>query len=325
MRRVLPLLMLCACADDEPLDLIDTGWFDDAFDVGSDCLAQVQSSRPEAGASDWSWRDAPRLYVGDPEATYEVRLLEADGVDVPSSVVWSEDKTFVEVVPERPLRADTEHILSWTDCTGPRTLNFATSDLGLPIEDGPQSLVGRTWVLDIVGATWVQPENLGVLLSVQLEREVLVGATIATDSTIAFMGAEGDIVLGELEQNRSIPTWSLPPAPFDEAPYFESSSAQLDFILAGVAFPVTDFFLSGTFSSDGSSLGGVTLSGTADTRDAGAAVGQPGNENAFCVLASTLNAECIPCADGNPTCLVIEVEELEGVEAPGLTLQPVYE
>lgn len=321
---VLGLLALSACKDkDEPGDspptVADTGWFDtDEVDACEGVIAQTE---PADGESDWYWRDDPSILVtvDDPTA-YTARLVGPDGQDVATTPVW----TGLELVldPGEPLLPDADYTLEISDCDGTRSIAFHTDIYGTPLESDPSMLDGLTWELDLVKATWLEPAGLGALLTLYFTTPVLLGVNFADGSDIDLVGAPGMIDNdGILVQDLAQPTWAFPVVPFDQAPYVSATSANVVFSFSGVDVPVEDFFFEATFAPDGSSLGGVRLTGVADTRNLGTFVNQPEDFAAICDLAAGIGTVCIPCEDAMPYCLFMDVRDVEAAVVPGITLK----
>ena len=213
------------------------------------------------------------------------------------------------------------------DCATTTSVPFRTSSLGTPLDDGASSLVGSTWRLDLVSATWVEPAALAGLLAVYFNRPILLGVQYADRNNIDFLGAPGVVdPLGRIIQDANAPTWDFPVQSFAGQPYFEAevSSITLEYYQdtsTTVVIPVQDFRLYATIASDGSFLGGAKLSGLADTRDMGVLIRDEGNPRAICDFAATIGVNCVDCADGLPYCLRLEAEDLAGTRVPGLTLR----
>lgn len=301
-------------------DLLDTGWFGDSD--GDVCAARVGSTTPVDGAVDWSWRARPVVLVDQVSDVFAARLTTAGGVEVPTSLVPDATGLALTVAFDGALAADTDYVLEITDCAGPTTVHFRTSRLGTPVAGGPASLRGRTWQLDAVNATWVEPGGLGSFLAANFDLPILVGAVFADDTTLKLIGGLGAVVDGDVVQGDA-PTWDFPSRPFDESPWFRTESDEIVLDIAGLPLPVYDFRLEGTFLADGSGFGDGVLSGLADTRLAGGAFGAEGDPDAVCGYAEAIGVSCVACPDSLETCLVVELRDLTASEVEGLALVPV--
>ena len=327
------LLGMVACTDGEDAapPLLDTGWFDPTTSVsGPACEERILSWVPATGTSDWYWRDAPEGTVALPDPTaYRIWLEDAIGATVPATLAWSADATSFALVPDAPLAPVSSYDLVLTDCASIRHVAFSTSAFGLPIEGGNGSLVDHTWVLDLEGATWEQPLGLGALFALYVDDPILLGVLYADALHIDLLAALAVVSdLGEVSQDPERDPWEFPTADFSGAPYFDAAAELVELVVpdpggGDIAVPVEDFRLEGTFSADGSVIGGGRLTGLADTRGLGALFGSDGDPDAACEEATTLGAVCVPCgSDGGEYCLGIEATGIDGALLPGLVLDP---
>jgi hypothetical protein len=153
---------------------------------------------------------------------------------------------------------------------------------------------------------------------------VVLGVRYADERSIDLMAAPGLVSdLGVVTQDRNVPSWNFPLADFSQSPFVDAQAPSIELTYDdgadGVAIPVADFVLQGTFSADGTRLGGGVLEGLGDTRNVGALLGDDA-PNAVCDLAAGFGVECIPCADLLPYCLRLRAEALEAEWIPGLEL-----
>ena len=114
-------------------------------------------------------------------------------------------------------------------------------------------------------------------------------------------------------------TWDFPITDFSTSPYLETQVELITLGYAGIDIPIEDFLLQATFSADGNTLGGGYISGIGDTRNLGALLGED-DPNAICELAATLGVNCQVCGDGEPYCLRLSAQDLDGSVLPGLVL-----
>jgi hypothetical protein len=322
------VLAFAGCDDGGRIDLLDTGWFDSDGPVDSDgtraCRGRVVDISPVNGESDWFWRTPPVVSVDTVADDYVVRLTDALGRTVPTTLVAADDVGLkLEVQMEGGLEAHTEYLLEVDDCYETRTVTFSTSHYGTPVRGGAASLLGRTYQLDLSGAEWIEPGGFGPILATNFNTPVLVGVMYADASNLDWIGATGVTSAGRVRQDRGFPTWEFPVSSFAESPYFETTADQVELSISGYQLPIIDFQLSGTLSEDASHFAGGSLIGLGDTRYAGGAVGLPGNETAMCDLAAGLGVPCTNCPDGEPLCLQVQLEQLLGQEVEGLSLVPV--
>jgi len=318
------VLALTACRDDPPApDLLDTGWFTADDEPG--CPHRFVDAVPSDGTADWFYLDVPRVFTDttDPSG-YEAWLATVDGREVPTTVVWSEADSAFDLVPDAPLPPDTDFEIVVQDCVGTASVEFSTSDFGLPLVDSVR-IAGRTYRLDLGGATWQKPEGLGPIIAAFLSEPILLGVTYADDERIDLLGAPSTVDgVGNVSQAEA-PTWDFPLSPFDPIePTFAIRAEQIELLVQEegneAPIPVTGFELSGTLSSDGTRLGGGTLAGTADSRFFAAEF--LANEDAICDLAeSSFQVSCDRCpSDGEPFCLDLAATGVVGSQQVGLTL-----
>jgi hypothetical protein len=325
--RWTPLVVaLMACNNGEDLPgLLDTGWFEDDGVDWSECPQRVVGTTPADGTTGWFYRDAVELLLNAESPELSVRLTDALGRVVPTTLVPDETGLRVTVAVEGDLDANTGYILEYTDCQGPEELGFETSSYGAPLELGVRSIEGRTYHLDIQEGRWVQPGGVGSVLAANFESEILISVRFANDSYIDLLGGQGYFFVGDLLQDTGSSTWDFPVSSFLESPYFETTADEIELSVSGYRLPIVDFELSGTFSASGDEIAGGLLKGSGDTRFAGGALGQPNNEAAFCELAAAVGVGCVACADGMPYCLDVEIDQLVAPAVPGLDMVPVVE
>lgn len=313
----------CKSGDDRT-PLLDTGWFEDTGG-GLACKDRVVDVSPADGATGVYWRDPIRIGAATavPER-YDAVLTDLDGYRLDDGPVWADGSLTFELVAERGLRPGAEHVVRTRDCDGWQERRFTTSDLGLPLTGGPESLVGKTWHLDIVRARWVEPPGVSALLALYFTTPLLLGVQSASDTQVRVIGAPGFVdIQGQIQQDRSGASWDFPLLPFDQQPYLDVALDSVTFAFNGIEIPVTGFAFQGTFSPDTSTLGGGVLSGLGDTRNAGTLLGQPGNPAALCTLSEGIGVPCQPCPDGEAYCLFIRAENVSGAALPGVVLSVV--
>ncbi len=290
-------------------------------DPDAPCSALVVESTPESGASNVYWRDEIRIVFDDYAADADIVVTDDAGADVPVDFSWDEARFNVRVLPAAPLAAATTYTVSVGGCGEDYAFEFTTDDWGAPLSIDSSELVGRVYNLDLAGADYEKPEGLGTLLGLYLTEPLLFQVTGVSPSGISLMGAQGIVneTTGEIQQNRSFRTWDFGTASFDENPYFGATTAGIAIDYAGSVIPMHNFHVEGTFSADGTVLGGARATGYGDTRDMGPLLQLGGDPGAVCDFAAGLGLECVECPDGNPWCLEIvckfdDAEWLEGLE-----------
>jgi hypothetical protein len=322
---VIPLifgtLLGSGCGREAPEPLLDTGWFTEPPDP--ECEAQILRTTPADGVTDWYHRNPLAVTVAtseDPSA-YTATLYDADGAVVALTPSWSGPEW--RLAPEAPLAPGSDYALHLRDCAGPSVARFSTSPLGAALAMDPSALVGRTYRFDMSAARWDEPPGIGAILSLYFTRPILIGVEWASDDLIDLLGAQGVADgTGGTVQFRGEPTWDFPVTSFGGAPYVEARAPEVHITFDGVELVVTDFTLSGTFSSDGATFGGGRVAGLGDTRHLGALFNQPGDEGAACDITEGFGAPCVPCPDDEPYCLDLSARDAAGQWLPDVTLVP---
>ncbi len=320
------IIGLLACAGDDPQAkaLTDTGWFTPGTGATADCPDRILTTNPATESVDWSWLAAPRVYTTTAATgVYDAWVVDERLISVPITLQWDPGGALhFDVVPEAPWLANADHTLTVVDCVGPTDVTFRTADFGLPIEGGVETLVGRTWVVNLADGTWVQPASFGALLSLYVTTPVLLGVEDANSSFVDLLAGPGivDPLVG-LVQDPGADTWDFAPAAFDDAPYFQALSPHADLAFEGSVIPIDDFEVSGTFAADGASIGGLRVKGLGDTRSLGVVFGSD-DPGAACAFTEDLGVPCEVCSDGLPYCLQIDIVDAPAEELPGLTLVP---
>lgn len=326
MRTVWLLAAVVACGSSDPPppgDLTETGWFDGTGGTTADCNDRFVSTVPEDGATGWYWHDRPQVWAQtENHAAYQATLQDAAGNRLDASLTW--DGLVGTVEWDGWLEANTTYELTLRDCSTTTTVTFATSELGEPLAIAPQELVGRTYLLDLIGATWVEPATLAPLVYIYFTTPVLLGVQYADASRMVLLGAPGLVdQFGVVTQDTSAPTWAFPPIDFSQSPFLDARAdlIVLQYTAYGITvdIPVENYAFQATFRADGASLGGGVLSGRGDTRNLGALLGDERPE-AMCELAGSLGVDCLPCSDGQPLCLDIRAEDVRGTLVDGLHL-----
>jgi hypothetical protein len=190
---------------------------------------------------------------------------------------------------------------------------YEGSDPGDPLAVDP---TGWVYSVDLAGGTWVEPVGLGPL----------IGAALATTgllvSPTAFRATEVDLLaaLGVYDvQDPCVATVSLPGSPWTD-PVFSTSAPTLELTFFGVPLALNDVTFTGTFQPDGERIGGAELAGQLDTRTLGALLGLGTDEGATCDLVAAFGVSCLPCPDGLPYCLDVDITDLGAPHLPGVTL-----
>lgn len=314
MRNVMFLgaMGLVACTADGSVDG-DSGDSGTADACAANPISQ-QATFPEPGATDVYYR-VPRIEVVMAAADASA-VVSVDGPDGAVTGTQELDEDTVTFFPDVSLVPDTEYTVTLARDCGDISYTWSTDGTGNPIET---DVVGKVYSLGLDDGNWVEPPGIGsALATVAAGIEVLVSPTEASKN-VSFRGGLGDT---KGNQDICVETFPLSGASFDD-PYFELEAKVLPFAVTGVSVDIEDLFLSGAFAPDGSSLDGMVLEGTVDTRPLVPALGLEG-KTGVCDLAYKLtvgSVTCQPCADGSgPFCLTLRVENLTALEVVGGSL-----
>jgi len=235
---------------------------------------------------------------------------------VPVSGTTTVDGERVVFTPDAPLSPSTTYEARYTWCAGTGALDtsWTTSEVGDPVN--ANSLVGRTYELDLANGRWVEPLGIGSMLGGLLGDEAhgFIGVTQATSSEISFMAAPSD---GNGNQDFCATTYDFPVASdFTANPAFLVEADALDLVVDGLNLTLEDMAFSGAFSPDGSYIDGVMAAGTIDVNVLTDLVGDDP-----CDLLAAVGVACEECSDGSgPHCLSVLVDSLTAPEVPGVTL-----
>jgi hypothetical protein len=171
---------------------------------------------------------------------------------------------------------------------------------------------GVTWSVDLAGGNWVEPAGVGSFISGAIEDQPLLTITGVSGSEISMavsVAADGECV-------------DFPTADFSDNPSFDIGPVDVEFSVSGYFIPVSELEMSGTFSSDCSTIEDLRLAGALDVRDMGdifeglVGTSDPGT---ICSYLSFLGASCGACSDGEDYCLGVEVQEIPAEETDSLT------
>lgn len=294
------LISITGCKDDEPVDT--TGPCD---------LNSVEESFPANGAANAYYRTSIEARLDEDDADADIEVT-ADGSAVAGTVEVIDDR--VIFTPDTPLDSSTEYTVTTsytgTDGACPVETSFTTSSVGSAIGDAT-TLVGNAYDLDLESGRFVQPEGIGSLLGKYLgDVTIYLSVETASATEIKMVGAlEGDVAG---EQDHCSPTIDFPTAGFTENPYFlvDGTGSTTSFTVSGITVEIDDMIVSGAFAPDGSGIAGGVLAGSIDTRPLVDLVEEGGDEDAICVLASSIGVDCEECPGGGTFCLSLYVDNL---------------
>jgi hypothetical protein len=276
---------------------------------GPPCTAALIDSEPGADEVDVYWRDDIVLDFDSDATGAQLLLTWADGSSDLSALATWESGGLVATISGLQLQDSTAYTLSIA-CGDGFEVPFTTSTYGAPLEVDTATLVGQTYYLDLPGAKFVEPPGVGALLGLFLEQPILVGVTSVDAKWIDTLGAPGiEDGVGGATQDLDQGTWDFPAADFTQAPYFTTDPTDIVITYSydiDYEIPIYGFVLEGTFSADGSSIGGGKAGGIGDTRNLGPALSLGDDPDALCKYMSGFGLVCEACPDGVEACMYIE-------------------
>lgn len=289
-------------------------------DSGVECWTNVIEADPADGDDDVYYRATVRAELDDPDLTATLRVLAQDGSEVPGimGLELNDDSTRLTWEAVEPLIPNTTYTSEVTHVCGVEQFIWTTSEIGQVLTT---EIMGNTYALDVANGVWVAPPGAGGIFTVLLRPyRVLLRVTGESETTLDLLA--GVSINGH--QNECAPTVEFLGAPWSD-PYFDLYIESINLETDTFFLEIGDFALSAAFAPDAERIQGE-IAGLLDTRDLGAALGvmNPEDPNAVCNMLDDFLVFCLPCADGEPYCLDIEVEDVEGpkIQAP---LVPVAE
>lgn len=283
------------------------------------CEVEVDSNFPADGTTDAYYRTTIEFELSDPDptGTPTITVADASGAAVAGTSTLNEDGDVVIFTPDAPLAASTSYTATLDYCGGTPSISFTTSSLG---GDLTADLVGKTYVVDLNGADFVEPAGVADLLLGQLENSILLGVQ-STSPDLQMLGAIS--VDGGTDQDMCTETIPFPAADFASSPYFEIGPEDTSITVAGFTVEILQLEVSGTFAADGSYFGGGTLRGELDARLLAPLVGDllgTTDPDEICGVVAGFGVACETCSsDGEPYCLGVYVRDITATEQ-GTTL-----
>ena len=310
--------ILAACGGDDEkessADFVDR----DTSDGGDDgstgqtgttdgCTVQAIALDPEEGTFDVYYRDTMGVTFDDDASALSpvVSLTDADGGSVTASLDFDDTGFKAVITPDAPLMASTTYTLSVDVCGNTNSASFTTSEYGAPLTIATEDLAGSTYNFNLGGADYTRPEGLGEVLASFLDAPLLIGVGTTDGDNIQILGTQGQESGGSVTADPSFPIWDFGTATLDGA-YFKSATTDIELEYGCATIPIYGFQLEGTFSADGTLIGGGSATGLGDSREMGCLASLGSDPDAICGLAATFGLACETCPDGNPWCLTIE-------------------
>lgn len=328
MFGLLTSLAMFACSGDKATD---TSSVDDTAVVDEGCGVEIDETYPALNAADVYYLSNLTVELSDPDETASLTLTDASGAEVAGEV--SVDDDTLTFAPSAALAPSTSYNLNVSYCGSeePAVIPFTTSALGTAIDGGNESIVGKTYALDISSGSFVEPAGVGDLIGGLLENKILIGVTSVENDQMSIRGAiskgattDQDMCTETLEE--------FPAADFSTSPYFEIPKEDVTLSVAGFTATIYGLEVTGTFSSDASYFGGGTLQGELDARQILPLLGDAGLDaetpEEVCGLLLGFGVSCVECqSDSEPLCVRLVVERLvaddTGVELVPLTADDI--
>jgi hypothetical protein len=335
---------------DSHIDCFDPGCYEDPDCQGDDDDSQPAGDDDSAEEDVSAWVDSTDPRDGDDEVFYRsdvtvdfntssvvdpsLVLETIHGITVPGDQTLVGDELTFDPYgddPEQHLQSGTEYVATITWSTGTTQISFTTSDVGTPVLDPWNDLIGHDFVRDLGAATIVQPP-MGMMGHFNYDTAFHVSAIDTVGGTIELFGAPVTGDGSHYTQEPCTPTvaftgdlagtWTNPHAefgPFDVAfGAFLSPSPDTP-----MAVTLYDYQVSGTFSPDGEEMAGGTMDGLMDTRGLDALVDPDGGEGIACATLDSLGIDCEECPDGSgKLCLAIEVVDIPGDRVTVTSTEP---
>lgn len=271
------------------------------------CGNVVTGQHPDPLAGDVYHRTSVRAQLASPETAVALSLVEAGGQPVLGTS--SVEGTVVTFLPVQPLAPNTTYTATLTYSCAVELWSFTTSAVGPPVTT---PLTGRTWSLDVAAGTMVEPWGLGSLFTSQIGAANVTMLLGVDSSTPTDLDVEL-VATSTGAQDPCLPTTdALVDFTADPMGVYTTSTFAAD--LDGVAMPLHDVEVSGSFAPDGASIQGVRFSATVDTRDLGPLLNLAPTPDAVCNLVGVFQVPCEPCPDGAVYCIDTVIEDIPGTE-----------
>jgi hypothetical protein len=231
--------------------------------------------------------------------------------EIPGTVSYGAVEAVFTPTGLLPEGAEIDYAVTVCDASAYGTFTVGAIEHASP----PEELDGNTYALDLAGATWVTPASGGALLEQFFDGAVLVGIEAVNDVQLDAIGASGQATTsGGWQQDPCFATIDFQPVDFTTNPYFHILAETVEFTVAPSTVTVHDVEISGGLTADEVVDG--RFAGEIDFREVDLV--QNG-----CSMVSMLGLSCTDCtSDGEPFCLFIEAEDVEGEAIPGLSVVP---
>lgn len=258
-----------------------------------DTCGRILEQSPAHGATDVPATQPFRVVLNRPD-TVHLRLLDGDLEQLGTTVDRANTHELQLDQPMLPARLHRVRA-TWCDGLAHHYTHFRTAD-DVTIE--PEQLDGMVLALDPTDARWIQPSGGESSLAFLLEGRTLVAFTTSSSDAITARIARET---SPLQQDACTPTSDVVLTVQDHV------LLPLPVVLRafGHHFGPLDAHLVPT--SDGAAASFV-LEGLLDTRDFTANLGA--GPFGVCGTVEQFGSTCLPCPDGEPFCLAIEIADV---------------
>jgi hypothetical protein len=301
-RRLLLLLLLPACApldasfaptdDGAPADDGTPGGGDTDAVADTTCSARVAWINPEADAEHVPVDAA--ITVGFDTALPEGAAWGVTVAGVDGRAELSPDRRVATFTPDEPLADDQDYDVTAQACGDAAEATFRT--LGAPID--PDTLVGRTWSLDLADLTFVAPAAGST-----------VPRLVGVPAVLAHVADEDDgphlqLRLAFRAGSHVVPIPCAPPADaglldLTGNPRFVTEASTLVVSWQGTDLIAQELRVEGIVDDGGRELDSLSFRGLFDVRPVEVLTGLSGT----CADAEADGHPCEPCSDGVVACL----------------------
>jgi hypothetical protein len=290
------------------------------------CEVALVETEPLYGNTSWYYRDALDItFDDDASKLAAITVTDGAGADVGLSISWDDSGFNATVTADSGAwGGSTDYILLIDICDASSEIAYSTTAYGEELSEDTSMLIGNAYYIDMSRATYTEPAGVGAIMSLYLSEPLLLGVMDATDSTLTLMGSQGYIheTSGDVLQDTDYASWDFGTADFTSSPFFVASGETV-FEYNSYEIPVYSFTIDGTFSADGTTIGGASFRGLGDTRNMGPLLQLGNDPGATCELLSKYGLSCEACPDEELYCLTIagDFEDAELLE--GTTLEYV--
>ena len=280
-----------------------------AEDTAPVCDISISETRPANGAQDAYYRAPVEFQLSEPDPTAIV-VANFDGVQSARR-----DGRIVVYTPTIPLEPETDYTAGLEYCHGTPEIEFTTSAMGQPLED-PAALVGNLYSIDMFDARFLAGKEVAEAAATLFDRRLLASVT-AVDGDWLHLRIGKASETESNSQDFCARTVELPAANFTNTPWFHLNANEVDFNAYASELSLLQFQLSGTFSTDGSTLGGISMQTFIDARDvADLVTGQ--TADSLCEIVGNLYIACEPCpTDGHSYCFALTFDSLAATLTDG--------